>query len=370
MLITPVYNHAEGNWVHHALAEKQAQFHHQLMDVWAISSFDHTKITDIVWATSGGAEPAERHYYIQGPNFVASLDPSNNRFVIDIHATSVEVAISIRDYYRSLYPKIDPEADDTGVYVHFWTYGQRGPEARVRRIAVPTWEAIRPNYPLAIQPLLEKLHHVSPDSVDGGKIIVWHGKPGTGKTWALRSLAQAWRPWADLHYIVDPERFFGDKPTYMLDVLLQGNDTMYDVARMIDAEDEEGNVPPIARWKVVVLEDSGEMLAADAKERIGQSLSRLLNTADGLIGQGLRTLFLVTTNEEIGKLHEAVTRQGRCLAKIKFPDFPRSETAAWLERYGAEPVMRGMSLADLYARIGDGSTIKADEDDGVGFVRV
>jgi hypothetical protein len=52
------------------------------------------------------------------------------------------------------------------------------------------------------------------------------------------------------------------------------------------------------------------LLTADAKVVIGQGLSRFLNVVDGLIGQGLRVLVLVTTNEPIRTLHPAVARPG------------------------------------------------------------
>ena len=32
-----------------------------------------------------------------------------------------------------------------------------------------------------------------------GRLIVWRGPPGTGKTWALRALAGAWREWCGVH---------------------------------------------------------------------------------------------------------------------------------------------------------------------------
>ena len=48
-------------------------------------------------------------------------------------------------------------------------------------------------------------------------------------------------------------------------------------------------------WRLLVLEDTGELLTPDAKTVIGQGLSRFLNVVDGLIGQGLRVLVLVTT---------------------------------------------------------------------------
>lgn len=40
-----------------------------------------------------------------------------------------------------------------------------------------------------------------------------------------------------------------------------------------------------------VLEDCDELLRGDARERSGQVMSRLLNVADGIVGQGLRVLF-------------------------------------------------------------------------------
>ena len=41
------------------------------------------------------------------------------------------------------------------------------------------------------------------------------------------------------------------------------------------------------------MEDTGELLAADAKQQAGQGLSRLLNVVDGLLGESSQALFLV-----------------------------------------------------------------------------
>ena len=51
--------------------------------------------------------------------------------------------------------------------------------------------------------------------------MLWHGEAGTGKTFALRALAWQWRHWCDLHYIVDPDSFFGEHADYLMSVLLQ-----------------------------------------------------------------------------------------------------------------------------------------------------
>src|SRR5207248_7878403 len=102
-----------------------------------------------------------------------------------------------------------------------------------------------------------------------------------------------------------------------------------DVERIEEAGPDDGprRAPP---WRLLVLEDTGELLRPDAKSIIGQGLSRFLNVVDGLIGQGLRILVLVTTNEEIGTLHPAVARPGRCAANIDFTALPADGAAECL----------------------------------------
>ena len=122
-----------------------------------------------------------------------------------------------------------------------------------------------------------------------------------------------------------------------------------DVERIEEAGPDDGprRAPP---WRLLVLEDTGELLRPDAKSIIGQGLSRFLNVVDGLIGQGLRILVLVTTNEEIGTLHPAVARPGRAAANIDFPPLTRDEASEWLQRRNVEaPVPSPSTLASLYA---------------------
>lgn len=104
------------------------------------------------------------------------------------------------------------------------------------------------------------------------------------------------------------------------------------------------------RWRLLILEDCGELLAADAKAATGQALSRLLNLTDGLIGEGFKTLVLISTNDPLKQMHPAVTREGREAARVGFEKLPREETRQWMRSHAVEEKPdSAMTLAGLYA---------------------
>jgi hypothetical protein len=255
---------------------------------------------------------------------------SYQRLYLDAAAHELDALAAARTALQEWYPVTKAE-EAQRIGITFWSCGRNGGRRAGRQIDVPTWAEIADNYPAVVRPRLGGLMSETFEPGVGGRLILWHGEPGTGKTHALRSLAWEWRSWCDLHYITDPETFFGSSPAYMLDVLL-------------DEEDDDDG-----RWRLLVLEDTGELLAADAKLRTGQGLSRLLNVVDGLIGQGLKILVLVTTNEPLGRLHAAVSRPGRCAVQTEFVRFTAEEAEAWLERQGRDRLGRSATLASLYA---------------------
>lgn len=252
--------------------------------------------------------------------------------------------------FRAAYPASYLVEGEGRVPITFWTCGNFGATSRLRRVEASSWSKIERNYPDAVRSELSDLMAWTEPSRDG-QLILWQGPPGTGKTWCLRALASEWSSWAEFHYITDPDVFFVEKPSYMIDVLLSDS---YDVIH-----EESGDVVAEAgdKWRVLILEDTGELLAADAKERYGQGLSRLLNVVDGMIGQGLRVLALITTNDELGDLAPAAVRPGRCASRTLdgkvgptvFGPLSASEASVWL----GETVEEGGTLAELYARSSD-----------------
>ena len=271
-----------------------------------------------------------------------------------------EDVTAVIERMEKLFPPPDPSSSHE-VPVTFWMYTPQGPRPSWRPIAVPAWDEIEPNYATRTRNQLAALMQDF-EPARGGQLILWHGDAGTGKTFALRALAWEWREWCQIHYIVDPDSFFGEHADYLMSVLLEPPFPMMVAGERYgpsvaagmfhELDDLEGDGQEDDRlWRLLVMEDTGELLSADARERTGQGLSRFLNVVDGLIGQGLRVIVLVTTNEEIKKVHPAVARPGRCAANVMFEALGREEASEWLSMRGVDEESRGArTLASLYAQ--------------------
>ncbi len=250
---------------------------------------------------------------------------------------------------KELLPTALSDEDEELVEIRFWMGGAYNHAARVdRRLAAPRWTEVSANYPADTRRDLEVAMSDLEGLAQRGRVLLWHGPPGTGKTYAVRALAREHSHVATVDCIVEPELFFSRGARYLTEVL--------------DVDDD----PDDERWHVLVVEDADELISADAKMRSGQGLSRLLNLADGLFGQAIRVLVLVTTNEPMTSFHPALVRPGRCGSLVSFQRFGAGEAQHWLRRAGSSEAVGGpATLAELFAMTSGLAPVRGGKE--VGF---
>ena len=269
------------------------------------------------------------------------IERSTSDWNVSIWASSSKLAHRFLNTLRDNIPikeQVIPPRDESKVPITFWRMGRQMRDIRrsQRTVTCPAIEDIKDNY-VQVYDDINKLFTIE-NPTSKGKIVLWHGPPGMGKTYAIRSLARNWH-WrldASIEVVLDPENLFGNAD-YMHDLILNNN----------------------TKLRLIIVEDSEEFLNREHKES-RQGFARLLNLTDGIIGQGTNVVFMLTANAAFEQLDAAIIRPGRCLQELEFGTFNNAQTLSWISLKMPDDYdykkdkefklrARGTTLADLYA---------------------
>lgn len=334
------------------------------------NDLDYDRLVEAIVASGGDCtfveqNPCSWDYVVTWPYAAMRVSSGGLR----IMAKTSEDADRLVERFSTCYVEV-PHREEF-VPLMFSTNTAHGPSIQSRWLTAPLWSEIGANYVARASSVLDWLMGLKEPAE--GRLILFSGMAGTGKTTACRALVREWRKWCRAVFVLDPEEFFG-KPEYMISMLPRATDEgeiesfgmgRYHTYETCDSSGENGDDgdDDETKWTLFIFEDADEYVTSTAKSAHGRAVARALNLLDGMIGQGLRVLMLCTANLEESELSDAFARPGRAMARIDFDRFNREEAVDWLkERGGSESSLEltipgsnaarsreDYSLAELYA---------------------
>ncbi|HXX93353.1 MAG TPA: AAA family ATPase [Planctomycetota bacterium] len=284
---------------------------------------------------------------------LASVRPGH--LSLDVFSRKPDARAVLQALRKRLKPLRFRNQEEGGVWAQFSYLSSNGVETETQFLRCPLWDEIRLNYALSARVGLERLLALEMPW-KRGRLIIWHGPPGAGKTYALRALMRFWRKTFDFVVVNDPENLARD-PGYYYHVASASSERPR-FSRSDpdpDPDSKEGSSSPDGRDKrrVFILEDTADLILEESRASHFDKIGKLLNMTDGLFGQGREDVFLLTFNEDVHRIDPAFLRPGRCIAKVEFPKFTPAEAALWLRARGVQGFESpgDMALAELYAKL-------------------
>lgn len=232
------------------------------------------------------------------------------------------------DNIRKALDIITSNKDDSVISTNVYWKTTHGLGSVLSNIICPHWDEIENNYIPDVKKSVKGLiETIKKEDEYNGRLILWYGEPGTGKTWAIRSLIRELKN-KYVPIIITDSDVFCETTSYYYDVIQE-----------------------FAKPCLFIMEDSAESILTETRTFHGNRISKLLNLTDGLMAQGRNDLFLISFNEDIKEIDPAFVRHGRCLNVTEFLPFDRGQAEDWLKEKGInfENISKNkLTLADLY----------------------
>jgi|WetSurMetagenome_2_1015567.scaffolds.fasta_scaffold132129_1 hypothetical protein len=169
-----------------------------------------------------------------------------------------------------------------------------------------------------------------------GRVSIFDGPPGSGKTYLIRALLSAC-----------PKTKFLLLPANMVSTMT-GPELLGTLIK--ESPGTENSNKKDKTSLVLVLEDADSCLSIRAADNIS-AISSILNLSDGIIGNLLDFRIICTTNAEAKNIDEAILRPGRLSARVEVGFLDKDHAQRVYNRLGGKETVlnnKFYSLAEVY----------------------
>jgi hypothetical protein len=214
-----------------------------------------------------------------------------------------------------------------------------------------------------------------------GRLAIFDGHPGTGKTYLIRALLN---DLPDFKFLILPSNMMSDMTgPQLLSTLIDEARSQQAAIRECDSKPQSGYISPSFTKKeeivtirplVLVIEDADSCLSSRASDNIS-AISSILNLSDGIIGNLLDLRIVATTNAEVENIDQAIMRRGRLSARVEVGTLDANMAQKVYERIGGTGMFnmednKYVPLSNIYASFKDtelGEALPARTKRKVGF---
>lgn len=181
-----------------------------------------------------------------------------------------------------------------------------------------------------------------------GRLAIFDGVPGTGKTYMIRGLLAAC-----------PDALFVLVPVALIEELAKPGM----INALLETRRNKGDLPT-----VFLIEDADDCLGSRDASNVN-AVSALLNLGDGIIGALMDIRLVCTTNLKNEELDEAVTRPGRLSRKVHVGHLDRKVAENLYHKLTGEKVSinEKLTLAQVYSLARDSGWKPVERKKTMGF---
>ncbi|HEX7414888.1 MAG TPA: AAA family ATPase, partial [Bacteroidia bacterium] len=176
-------------------------------------------------------------------------------------------------------------------------------------------------------------------------LVLFHGLPGTGKTYYIRHL---------LRQMASANKAVIYVPPNLVDHLVEPGFMTF-LSNEVKTFSDDG------KFCVLLIEDAEPLLAKRQEGVRIQGVTNLLNMTDGLLNDMLNLQIICTFNVDLHKLDSALLRPGRLIARKEFKALSELDANLLAQRLGIKHHFKKLAtLSEVYSFLKDKSTLVHD----------